>query len=86
MKKILIGLLGGVVFVSTQAHALSCEVSYKAKKVNTERSIFGEIPNTQYKRGKVRGKGSTLGKCKTNALRRLKNDNWRIIYAIEKAY
>lgn len=85
MKKILISLLMGTIFMSAQAHALSCEVSYKAKKANKERSIFGDIPDPEYKRGKIRGKGSTLGKCKSNALRRLKNDNWRIIYAIERA-
>lgn len=85
MRKILMGLLVGMVFISTQAHALSCEVSYKAKKANKEHSIFGDIPDPEYKRGKVRGKGSTLGKCKNNALRKLKNDNWHIIYAIERA-
>lgn len=85
MKKILAGLLMGVVFMSANTHALSCEVSFKAKKTNKERSIFGDIPDPEYKRGKVKGQGSTLGKCKHNALRRLKKDNWHIIYAIERA-
>ena len=85
MKKILISLLVGTVFVSTQAHALSCEVSYKAKKVSKESSIFGDIPDTKYRTGKVKGKGSTLSKCKRNALKQLTSKQWRIIHAVGKA-
>ncbi len=84
MNKILLGLLGSLVLISTQAHALSCEVSYKAKKVSKEHSIFGDIPDTEYRTGKVRGKGGTLSQCKRNALKQLTSNQWRIIHAVGK--
>lgn len=74
--KIYPALFSVMFLVSPYAHALDCEVKYRAKKVVYQDGVKKVILNS----GKKKGTGSSISKCSANALESVKAKGWKITY------
>lgn len=81
MKTIKYGLMGFLLLASTSAHAGTCEVTYKAQKIQEETFLFRTIENLIFKSGKLKGVGSTKESCEKNALSTLIKQQWNVTYS-----
>ncbi len=84
MKIIRYGLLGCALMFSASAQAASCQVTYKAKKIQIDRFLFQEVQNLKYRSGILTGTGTTKRQCKQNALRKITKNNWTVTFAAIK--
>ncbi|PWQ99080.1 hypothetical protein [Leucothrix pacifica] len=84
MKTIRYGLIACVLLLSTNAHAGSCQVSYKAKKEQIDRFLFRDVETLKYSSGTISGVGDTKEKCEANALQKIKQKGWTITYSAVK--
>ena len=84
MKTINYGLIACTLLLSANAHAGTCQVTYKAKKTQTDRFLFRDVKNLKYSSGTVSGVGDTEKKCKANALKKIEKKGWTITYSEAK--
>lgn len=81
MKTIRYGLIGCILLISTNAQAGSCQVTYKAKKVKTEKFLFRTIENLVFKSGKIKSEGKSKKACKESARKTLLKTGWTMTYS-----
>ena len=84
MKFIQYILAISIFLVSYNVFSLDCEVSYKAKRIVTKTHLLKEVSNPEYKAGIELGSGETIESCKNNTLNPLREENWKITYALAK--
>lgn len=81
MKTINYGFIAFTLLLSANAQASTCQVAYKAKKIQVDRFLFRDVENLKYSSGTVSGVGETEKKCKANALRKIEKKGWTITYS-----
>ncbi|MDD5393799.1 MAG: hypothetical protein PHE17_12340 [Thiothrix sp.] len=61
------------------ALAVSCEVDYKAKRVNKDPRWYGVTERPEFKSGTAQGTGADAKACEKNALDKVQQNNWKVI-------
>lgn len=80
-------LLVLLIFFSSAAYAMECDVEFRAKRTATEGTWYGRVEKPEFKTGVASGEGKTRKSCANDALSSLKKSGWQIKYQkIRKTY
>lgn len=73
-------VLAGLLVFSAGAHALECDVDFRAKRVKTVTSWYGKVEKPEFKAGTVSGVGGSTKACARDALKNVERGGWKLTY------
>ena len=73
-------IFAGLMIFSSSAHALQCDVDFRAKRVKTVTSWYGKVEKPEFRSGTVSGVGGSKKACVKDALKHVEKNGWRLTY------
>ena len=79
VKKI-VWILTALVISTSSAHALECDVDFRAKRVKMVSTWFGKVEKPEFKSGTRTGSGRNAQRCQRDALKGIEKNGWKLTY------